>query len=200
MSSTRRYFEKRARSFDRVYARPAALRRGPLRGRELAAGVVARHPGASVLDVGCGPGRVAEAALEAGARSYVGIDLSPRMLSLASARLARFDRVELREGDFLELRPGGEFDVVLALGVFEYLREPARAAAWLRSACSTVLVASFTRRDRVKAPLRRVHYALHGCRLADSTEERAEALLGAAGFGTVDFPHRGPRGFLVVAS
>src|SRR5829696_4474218 len=111
MTPARRYFEKRARAFDRVYARPAPLRGGPLRGRELAVAVVARHARPDVLDLGCGPGRVAEAVLD--------VDL-PRT-----------------------------FDVVLALGLFDYLDAPARAASWMRARCSSALVASFTRRDRV---------------------------------------------------
>jgi SAM-dependent methyltransferase len=204
MTSTRRYFDRHARSFDRVYARPrvagSTLRRGPLLGRQLAVSVVVRHAGPSVLDVGCGPGRVAEAVIDAGAATYVGIDVSTRMLALARERLARFDAVELVEGDFLDSPVEGPFDVVLALGLFDYLAEPARAARWLRERCSSTLVASFTRRDRVKAPVRRLRYALlHGCPVFDYAEAAVEALLADAGFSTVELPFRGRRGFLVAA-
>jgi len=73
---TLRYFEKRAEAFDRLYTRQSLgtrlLRRGPRRGRELAVSVVAQHSSPTVLDVGCGPGRVAEAVIEAGAAAYAG--------------------------------------------------------------------------------------------------------------------------------
>ena len=72
------------------------------------------------------------------------------MLALARERLDTLASVELLEGDFLELDIRGEFDVVLALGLFDYLDEPARAAEWMRVHCSSILVASFTRRDWVK--------------------------------------------------
>jgi SAM-dependent methyltransferase len=201
--TTQRYFDDHARAFDRLYENrglASRLRRGPARGRELAASVVARHAAPTVLDVGCGPGRVAEAVLDAGASAYVGIDLSPRMLELARERLERFDDVELIGGDFLRADVRGRFDVVLALGLFDYLAEPAPAAAWLHARCSSVLVASFTRRDWLKAPVRHLRYELlHGCPVFDYTEARAEALLRAAGFSGIDVPRRGRRGFLVTA-
>jgi SAM-dependent methyltransferase len=153
-----------------------------------------------VLDVGCGTGRVAEAILEAGAARYVGIDFSARMLALARRRLEEHDVVELIEGDFLDLDLPETFDVVLALGLFDYLEDPARAAAWLRAHCSSRLVASFPRRDRVKAPLRHLYYRLHGSPLFEYTEAGVEELLRDAGFSDVEFPSRGPRGFLVVST
>ena len=114
--------------------------------------MVAGHEGPSVLDVGCGPGRVGEAVLAAGAASYVGIDISPRMLVLARARLGGDTRVELLEGDFLG--PG------LELAADELRRRPrARplrlrggAAAGGRAAARALLgdaVAPFTRWDRM---------------------------------------------------
>lgn len=204
MTSTRRYFDRYAYALDRRYAQPSLvdrlLRPGPRRGLELAAAVVAGRPGASVLDVGCGSGRVAEAVLEAGAGRYIGVDLSPRMLVLARARLARFGRVELREGDFRELDVTERFDVVLALGLFDYLDDPERAAGWLRERCASVLLASFTRRDRLKGPLRHLHYRLHGCRVFDYTEHRAAAVLGGVGFAGVETAASGRRGFLLTAA
>jgi SAM-dependent methyltransferase len=161
---------------------------------------VARHSAPEVLDVGCGPGHVAEAVIEAGAARYVGIDFSARMLALARRRLEQHNAVDLIEGDFLEVDVSGTFDVVLALGLFDYLEEPVRAAAWLRAHCSSTLVASFPRWDRVKAPLRHLYYALHGAQVFEYTEAGAEKLLRDAGFSNIEFPSRGPRGFLVVST
>ena len=200
MIETRRYFDRRAQAFDRVYARPRRLRRGPWQGRALAAEVVAGHEAPSVLDVGCGPGRVGEAVLAAGAASYVGIDLSPRMLALARGRLGDDHRVELLEGHFLELELDGPFDVVLALGLFDYVSEPPLAAAWLRARCSTTLVASFTRWDWLKSPPRRLAYAVHRLPVRDYDVPGVVALLTTAGFGRVEVVQHGRRGFHVVAA
>jgi len=203
MIETRHYFDRRAQAFDRVYARPSPLRRGPLRGRALAAEVVAGHEAPAVLDVGCGPGRVGEAVLAAGAASYVGIDLAPRMLQLARARLGGDPRVELLEGDFLgpelELPTETSFDVVLALGLFDYVAEPLRAAEWLRARCTSTLVASFTRWDWLKGPPRRLEYALHHLAVRDYDPAGVVELLSGAGFGRVEVAANGRRGFHVVA-
>jgi SAM-dependent methyltransferase len=200
MIETRRYFDRRARAFDRVYARQRRLRRGPWHGRELAATVVAGHEAPAVLDVGCGPGRVAEAVLAAGAASYVGLDLSPRMLLLARARLGDDHRVELLEGHFLNVELDGAFDVVLALGLFDYLQDPSSAAEWLRARCSSTLLASFTRWNWTKGPPRRLAYALHRVPLRDYAVPDAVDLLSRAGFGCVEVAQHGRRGFHVVAA
>jgi SAM-dependent methyltransferase len=192
---TRRYFDRHARAFDRV----SHARRGPRRGRELAVSIVARHSAPAVLDLGCGPGRVGEAVIGAGAGRYVGIDVSPQMLALARRRLMEHEAVELIEGDFLDADVPGTFDVVLALGLFDYLEEPARAASWIRDHCASTLVASFPRWDWVKAPARHLYYALYRCPIFEYTEARSEELLRDAGFSSVEFPSRGPRGFLVVS-
>ena len=205
MTPTRRYFERRAEAFDRLYTRQSAgtrlLRVGPRRSRDLAVSVVARHEAHSVLDVGCGPGRVGEAVVEAGAASYVGVDFSPHMLRLARARLAGLESVQLIESDFFDLELPEKFDVVLALGLFDYLDDPARAAAWMRAHCAETLVATFSRRDRIKTPIRRLHYeVVHRCPIYFYVEADAEALLRRVGFARVEFVSRGPRGFFVTAS
>jgi SAM-dependent methyltransferase len=205
MTSTRSYFEKHAGAFDRLYARPnvatSLLRRGPLRRRDLAVSVVGRHPSPTVLDVGCGPGRVAEAVMGAGAAKYVGIDVSRQMLALAGQRLHGFESVELLEGDFLEIDIARTFDVVLALGLFDYLDQPGRSAEWMHAHCSSTLVASFPRWDWIKGPIRHVRYELlHRCPIFNYTEADLRRLLGAAGFSSVEFVFRGRHGFLVCAT
>jgi SAM-dependent methyltransferase len=201
MTSTQRYFDRRAQALDRRYGGRAAgvLRGGPVAGRELAVSVTRRLGSPAVLDLGCGTGRVAEAVLDAGAATYVGVDVSPRMLKLARERLSRFDDVELLESDVAGTSLDGSYDLVLALGLFEYLHDPTRAAAWMRERCSSTLVASFTRWDWLKGPPRRVHYGIRRLRIADYTEESAATFLVAGGFSRVEFPVRGRRGFLVTA-
>jgi SAM-dependent methyltransferase len=205
MRSTRRYFETHAERFDRLYTSTDTatrlLRQGPRRSREFAVSVVASRSSPSVLDVGCGPGRVAQEVLEAGASKYVGVDFSGEMLALARDRLARFDEVELIEANFLELDLDDEYDVVLALGLFDYFKDPAAAAEWMHAHCGSTLAATFTRWDWVKAPIRHLHYdLLNRCRTFDYNEERAERVLTAAGFSAVEVPVSGPRGFFVLAT
>src|SRR5436190_8047090 len=133
-AQVREHFRRKAFSFDHLYDEEHALQRllrpGLFNRRELATTVAAEYEAPSVLDVGGGSGRVGESLLEQGVSRYVDVDLSDTMLDLARERLERFgDRVELVQGDFLTERIEGHFDVVLALGYFDYI-EDAPAHVW----------------------------------------------------------------------
>jgi SAM-dependent methyltransferase len=185
----RGHFRKTAFSFDALYdedrllqrsARPALFRR-----RDLALEVVRSYDSPRVLDVGCGSGRIGEPVLEAGAGEYVGIDFSEPMLELAGDRLARFgDRVTLITGDL--------FEVVLGLGLFDYLPNPEVFAARMRELCSGGLVASFPRWSPIKGPVRKLRYeVINDCPIFDYSPEDVRALFTNAGFSRVELTEIG---------
>ncbi len=180
------------------------LRPGLFRRREFALDVVRSYPSPRVLDVGCGSGRVGELALEQGAGEYVGIDFSEPMLALAEERLGRFGaRMRLVRGDFLEEDLEGRFDVVLALGFFDYQAEPERFARRFGelTAPGGSVVGSFPRWNWVKGPVRKLRYEVIGdCPIFDYTEPQLRALFTEAGFADVDIQRPGRGGFLVRAT
>lgn len=203
----REHFRKKAFSFDRLYDEDHPLQRALRPGlhlrRRLATDIVREYERPRVLDVGCGSGRAAEDVLEAGASDYVGVDLAGPMLALARERLARFgDAVTLVEGDFLAEPLEGPFDVVLALGLFDYQAEPERLVRRMRdrTAPGGSIVASFPRWSWLKGPVRKLRYeVLADCPIFDYTERELRFLFGAAGCSRVEFPRRGRTGFLVRA-
>jgi 2-polyprenyl-3-methyl-5-hydroxy-6-metoxy-1,4-benzoquinol methylase len=156
-----------------------------------------------VLDVGCGSGRIGEFALQAGAGRYVGIDFAEPMIELATARLDRFaDRAQLITGDFLETELEGPFDVVLALGLFDYLPNPERFAARMFELCAPggATVGSFPTWSPVKGPVRKVRYEWIGdCPIYNYDRDQLESLFGQAGFDQVEVLAPGRSGFLVRA-
>jgi SAM-dependent methyltransferase len=86
-----------------------------VRVREAFRRAVEPHAAASVLDVGCGPGTdLAWFAERYPRRRYAGIDVSPRMVELARARLAaRLVRIERGcTEDIPRVFPGEQFDLV----------------------------------------------------------------------------------------
>jgi len=141
-----------------------------------------------VLDVGCGSGRVAEGLLDAGASSYVGCDFSEPMLDLARARLDRFgDRARLVKGDFVSADVGGPFDLVVAVGLFDYIADPAPFVRRMAALCRGLTIASFPRWTWFKGPIRRFRYqVVHDCPIFDYTERELRFLFEAAGFARVD--------------
>jgi SAM-dependent methyltransferase len=203
----RRRFRERAQEFDDLYEdeRPLVrlLRPGLMRRRNLAVRTVREYAHPRVLDVGCGSGRIGEFALEAGARDYVGVDFSEPMIELARARLGRFsDRVELLVEDFLTAALEGPFDVILALGLFDYLPEPHRFTRRMFSLCAQggCVVGSFPTFSLLKGPVRKVRYEWIGdCPIFNYNRRELELMFGASGFEPVQVFAPGRSGFLVRA-
>ena len=139
--------------------------------------------------------------LEEGASRYVDVDLSDTMLGLARERLARFgDKVELVQGDFVETPLAGPFDVVLALGYFDYIGDAERHVRRMRELCSGSAIASFPRWTWTKGPIRKLRYeVINNCPIFDYTADDLRSLFGGAGFEQVEL-RGGKSGFLLRAT
>ena len=83
-------------------------------------------PGISLLDLGCGTGEFAAAAVARGAR-VVGVDIDPTAVKLASASVGS---VRFEVGDAHDLGPedalGGPFAVVAAMQLLTHVANPLR--------------------------------------------------------------------------
>jgi SAM-dependent methyltransferase len=203
----RERFTSHARQFDDLYEdeRPLVrlLRPGLFRRRQLAVETVQSYRSPGVLDVGCGSGRIGEFVLEAGASRYLGIDFSEPMVDLARDRLSRFEgRVALVRHDFLTAALDGSFDVVLALGLFDYLPNPEDFARRMYEHCASggVVVGSFPTWSLVKGPIRKVRYEVIGdCPIFNYRREEIEGLFRGAGFDRVELRAPGRSGYLARA-
>jgi SAM-dependent methyltransferase len=201
----REHFRKKAFSFDHLYdeehALQRALRPGLFNRREFALEVAREHDSPRVLDVGGGSGRLGELFLDQGASRYVDVDLSDSMLDLARERLGRFgDKVTLIQGDFLETPIPGSYDVILAMGYFDYIENaPAhvkRIGELLAPGGS--VVASFPRWTWTKGPIRKLRYeVINNCPIFDYTRDGLMQLF--AGYSNVEL-RPGKSGFLLRAT
>lgn len=189
--SVERYFQKWADEFDALYDQTRwwyrldrVLRRGLYERVELTLREMRDLGNFSVLDVGCGSGRNAVLFAGAGARRVVGIDFSTRMIELAKAlsRARGVDsRCEFIQADFLEYPAPERFDVVVALGVFDYLAEPRGFLERMMQRASRKVIASFPRASLIRAPLRKLRYGLRNCPVYFTTEEKLAELCRNAG-------------------
>jgi SAM-dependent methyltransferase len=201
-------FEERARQFDDLYEDERwlvrTLRPGLFRRRQLAVETVKSYRDPRVLDVGCGSGRIGEFALDAGASHLVGVDFSAPMIDLARARLnPRFaDRTDLIVDDFLTARLDGPFEVVLAVGLFDYLPEPHRFTRRMfeLTAPGGCVVGSFPTWSWLKGPVRKVRYEWIGnCPIFNYSRRELELMFGASGFDRLEIASPGHSGYLVRA-
>jgi SAM-dependent methyltransferase len=203
----RNRFRTKAQEFDDLYEdeRPLVrlLRPGLFRRRRLAVETVAARSEPRVLDVGCGSGRIGEFVLEAGTARYLGVDFAEPMIDLARTRLARFGgEAELVVADFLGLELTERFDVVLALGLFDYLPEPWKFSRRMAHLCAPggCMVGSFPTWSWLKGPVRKVRYEWIGdCPIFNYSRRELELMLGASGFDRVEIFSPGRNGFLVRA-
>src|SRR5688572_24237227 len=82
-----------------------------------------------VVDVGCGPGVMTDAALDRGG-TFLGIDLSPEMVREAREKFSDRQNASFRVGDIEHLDlPAASFDQVICMAVLEYLATPDLALA-----------------------------------------------------------------------
>lgn len=77
----------------------------------------------SVLDIGCGEGYCARELKRLGAGDYLGVDLSSQMIEAAQVQ-EREDQygIEYRACNVVEFTPNRQFDLCIAVFLFNYLR------------------------------------------------------------------------------
>jgi len=130
---------------------------------KLARALAPAKPGFRVLDVGCGSGRFGVALALLGAGHALGLDFAPRMIDLArdAARQAGVDgKCAFEVADFLAHPLAEQFDLVLAMGYFDYIVDPVPHLTKMVAACSGHVLASFPKRWEWRVPVRRVRFAL----------------------------------------
>jgi SAM-dependent methyltransferase len=137
--------------------------------------------GASVLDVGCGPGHYSITLAQRGAARVVGLDFADGMIELASrhARQAGVgERCSFRTGDFLEFQSSQPFDYVVVMGFMDYMPDPRRIVAKVLSLTSRRAFFSFPAAGGVLAWQRKLRYR-NRCDLFLYTEPQLKELFSS---------------------
>ncbi len=140
--------------------------------------------------------------LEQGASRYVDVDFSDSMLELARERLQRFDedKVTLIQGDFLRAAIPGSYELILAMGYFDYIEDAPAHVRRMREliAPGGSVVASFPRWTWTKGPIRKLRYeVINNCPIFDYTRDGLVELF--RGFGNAEI-RSGKSGFLLRAT
>lgn len=138
----------------------------------------------SLLDVGCGTGRIALQVAEMGI-PVTGIDFAPSMIRFAeaAARRASVRSSAFLVGDFLEHDFGTQtFDVSIAMGVLDYTSEAPRFLATLKRLTTNLAMVTFPVRGTPRSYVRKIRLALKGCPVYYYTREQIATLYRDAGF------------------
>lgn len=134
----------------------------------------------SLLDAGCGGGRYAIPAAEAGASEVLGLDFSEPMLELARQKAASAkvgDVCRFAAGDLLTYPlPEKSFDYSLAIGFFDYQKDPEAAMRALARATRKRIFVSIPKRWHLLTPQRWVRYTFFRCYIRFYSRAEVERL------------------------
>lgn len=203
------FFNQRAEQFHRIYQQTPllektankVLRRGIYMRTQALVDEVTRLGHPTVLDVGSGTGVNSFAAIRAGASQVLGVDLAPNMVEMAQAGAiseGMADKTHFEVGDFVTWDATDAYDIVCALGVFDYVASAESFYRKMLRAARKSVVASFPSL-RVRGLIRKVRYELRDCPLFLFEEQQIRAWTEAEGFRECEFPVRISSGFVVVA-
>jgi len=210
----RRYFEgEAADDFDAIYDNEGGtltrfinrvFRKGMRERVELTLLECERTRG-TVLDVGCGSGRVSIMMAKRGMR-VIGIDYSQRMIELARGYLDEERKrsgvdldVEFITADFMEsYDPESKFEMTVALGVFDYVPDPGPFLEKMASITDGKMISAFPDRFAFQMPLRKLWLQKRGCPVFFYSEKDVRKLHEELGFDNYDIT-RVSAGFLVKA-
>ena len=209
--SVRRHFDLDAERFDAIYREDKGLVarfvdgvwRGVVQRRfALALERLTPMEDGSVLDVGCGSGRFSVAFARAGATTVLGLDIAPRMIELAqdhAEALGVADRCSFELGEFPGIIASRKFDTTLAFGYFDYVGDPAAHLSAMRDCTRRDLAVSFPKSRDLRAPIRKVRFALSRCPLYLYSRRGVEELMAEAGWANYELVDLG-RDYVVFAS
>jgi SAM-dependent methyltransferase len=192
------YFHQRARRFAGFYSsEPVArvLGRGPLFDRlRLAVETTVGLSPTRVLDVGCGSGPLF-APLASEGIHVTGIDPAEAMVALARQQAANFPTlIEVEQRGWETLSEVDAYDVAIALGVFDYVSEPAELLARMGRAAGHV-IGSFPS-PGLRLILRKVRYGARGVGVHGYTAKGFDRLATDAGLEVVELTPLGRAGYV----
>ena len=176
------YFQQRAHRFARFYRSEAAARllgRGPIFDRlRMTVEDIVRLRARRVLDVGCGSGPLFAPLAGRGIR-VTGLDPAPAMVALARENAANYpDLIEVQQRRWEDLAEQDCYDVAVALGVFDYVDEPAELLRRLSRAAPCV-IASFPG-PGLRLELRKIRYGARGVHVHPYRADGFDQLAGMA--------------------
>jgi 2-polyprenyl-3-methyl-5-hydroxy-6-metoxy-1,4-benzoquinol methylase len=141
--------------------------------------------GRSFLDIGCGPGHYSLALAKRGAGSVTGIDYSEKMIEMANNRLAAQNlkgSCRFLVKDIIEFDSKTQFDVSIAMGLFDYTKDPLPILTKMQELTTSKMILSFPRLYTWRAPIRRVRLRLKKLDVYFYSKNRLKSIFNSAGF------------------
>ncbi|HVI09035.1 MAG TPA: methyltransferase domain-containing protein [Candidatus Binatia bacterium] len=140
--------------------------------------------GMSICDVGCGSGRFVASLAQRGAQ-VTGVDFAPEMLRLSEQLAEKTgvkERVKFALSDVLDYKTDETFDMVIAIGFWDYVADPLPRLKVIRSLTRNTFLSAWPRAGTMRAAIRSVRLPAMGCPVYFFTLPQVEDYLKRAGF------------------
>lgn len=195
-----RYFDQNALTFDSLYHDGRPIQR--IFNRWFRKAIYERFAitldrsepiaGKSVLDIGCGSGRYAVEFAKRGSSRIVGVDYAVGMLDLArnyAAQAGVSELCDFREGDFVTATIHEKFDVVIAIGVFDYQSKPINFLSRMVERANGKVIATFPGHSLIRMRLRKLRYWWADCPVLFYREDEVRDIAKQAGLSSIEIVH-----------
>lgn len=192
----RQYFVRSAATFDALYSEAKTsplmsfinrkFRRDIYDRFILSMNHVRKYKLETALDVGCGSGQYAYTLAQLGVKRIVGVDFSQTMIDLAVKNTSKIQRAneifEFNCCDFMEFQTEETFDVVLAMGFFDYINDPIPVLKKMKMLANHSLIASFPSISIYRTPIRKIRYYFKRCPVYFYNRDKIISFCSKAGF------------------
>ena len=131
----------------------------------------------TILDIGCGSGRVSFLLAKEGAK-VTGIDYSENMIELAKKYLKTLNLdIDFFTSDFMTDFPENrKYDISMAIGVFDYIQDPTPFLSKTQKITNEKIVASFPAKFNFQSSLRKVWLSTRNCPVYFYTEQKIKQI------------------------
>ena len=122
----------------------------------------------TLLDVGCGPGHHDVMLAKGLGMNIMGIDVAPSMVDIAKKNTEEHgvgERCKFKVSDFMDTRPDTKYDVVLSLGVVEYIMDPGQFIQKMIECSKGAVIFSLPVKWHWLTPQRVLRYKIRNCPL-----------------------------------
>jgi magnesium protoporphyrin O-methyltransferase len=141
--------------------------------------------GKTILDVGCGTGLYSIEFAKEGAKEVTGIDIADNMVNVCKERAEKENvaaQCHFYIGDLLAFNQDQKYDVVIGIGLFDYIRESFDVIKKMHNVSKDRVIFSFPRANTWRAILRKIRLTLRGCPVYFYSAKQLDEIIKKTGF------------------
>jgi len=210
MNGTKDYFNSVPKQWDAIYIKENKLkysfnnlfRKGLYKRFEFTFNHCENLENSTILDLGCGTGRYSIELAKLGAKKVIGIDFAPEMIDYSKTlanNMGVEDKCKFICGDVIDYSFEEKFDYVIALGFFDYIKNPQQIFEKVNGLITKKFIASFPKFTIIWGTQRYIrYYWIKKCPIYNYSENGLKNLFTESGF--MDYQIIGDeRGYLTMA-